>query len=96
MATDPLAVLIADLDRPDKPTIRAAVDKLIERAANSESVRHALERRLTEPDHRNYWPAAYILGHLPDPSAATIGILLDTLNHSEPDIRWAIDRKSVV
>lgn len=89
METDRLAALIADLDHPDKPTIRAAVDQLIEVARESAQVRTALDRRLNEFGHRNYWPVAYILGHLPDPSGAAIRNLLDTLDHREPDIRWA-------
>lgn len=89
METDRLAALIADLDHPDKPTIRAAVDQLIELARESVRVRSALDLRLDGLGHRNYWPVAYILGHLPQPSGAAIRILLDTLDHREPDIRWA-------
>ena len=89
METDRLAALIADLDHPDKPTIRAAVDQLIELARESAQVRTALDLRLNASGHRNYWPVAYILGHLPRPSGAAIRNLLDTLDHREPDIRWA-------
>ena len=90
METDPLTALIVELDHPDKPTIRAAVDQLIGLTRESVQVRAALEQRLTELGHRNYWPVAYVLGHLPQPSGATIRNLLDTLDHREPDIRWAI------
>jgi len=90
MEPDRLVALIADLDHPDKPTLRAAVDELIVRAANSEPVRAILDRRLIEPDHRNYWPVAYILGHLPKPSGIALRTLLETMDHPEPDIRWAI------
>jgi len=89
METDRLAALIADLDHPDKPTLRAAVDQLIGLARESAKVRTALDRRLHESGHRNHWPVAYILGHLPNPSGAAIRNLLDTLDHHEPDIRWA-------
>ncbi len=89
METDRLAALIADLDHLDKPTIRAAVDELIELARESAQVRSALELRLIASGHRNYWPVAYVLGHLPQPSGAAIRNLLDTLDHREPDIRWA-------
>lgn len=91
MTTHPreIADLIAALDHPDKPTIRAAVDKLIALAAHSEELRQALNHRLDEPDHRNYWPAAYVLGHQPQPSGAVIRTLLDALDQREPDIRWA-------
>jgi len=90
METDRLTALIADLDHPDKPTIRTAVDQLIGLARESTQARAALEQRLAELGHRNYWPVAYVLGHLPEPSGATIRNLLDTLDHREPDIRWAI------
>ena len=89
MDTDRLAALIADLDHPDKPTIRNAVDQLIGLARESAQVRGALDRRLDELGHRNYWPVAYILAHLPQPSGAAIRNLLETLDHREPDIRWA-------
>ena len=84
-----IAALIAALDHPDKPTIRAAVDKLIALAETSETVRQALHDRLSEADHRNYWPVAYVLGHQAQPSGVVIRTLLDALDHREPDIRWA-------
>ncbi len=91
MTTEPreIADLIAALDHPDKPTIRAAVDKLIALAETSETLRQALHNRLSEADHRNYWPVAYILGHQAEPSGVVIRTLLDALDHREPDIRWA-------
>jgi HEAT repeat protein len=84
------AALIANLDRHDKQAIRAAVDSLIQQAADSPRLRDTLHRRLTEAGHRDYWPLAYILGNLPKPSSATIAGLLEALNHGDPDIRWAI------
>ena len=83
------ADLIAALDHPDKPTIRAAVDKLIALAESSAALRDILNHRLSEPDHRNYWPVAYVLGHQSQPSGIVIRTLLSALNHREPDIRWA-------
>ena len=84
------ATLIADLDHHDKPTLRAAVDQLIPLAAELPRLREILNQRLVDAGHRNYWPVAYILGHLPQPPAAAIESLLDALGHPEPDIRWAI------
>ncbi|MGH7796669.1 MAG: HEAT repeat domain-containing protein [Candidatus Binatia bacterium] len=84
------AALIADLDHHDKPTLRAAVDKLIALASELPRVREILNHRLAEAGHGNYWPVAYILGHLAQPPAAAIERLLDALDHREPDIRWAI------
>jgi len=84
-----IADLIAALDHPDKPTIRAAVDKLIALAETSAQVRDKLNRRLDEPDHKNYWPVAYVLGHQSHPSGVVVRTLLAALDHREPDIRWA-------
>lgn len=84
-----IASLIAALDHPDKPTIRAAVDALIALAPASTDLQKLLHQRLTEAGHKNYWPVAYILGHLAQPSGITIRILIDALDHREPDIRWA-------
>ncbi len=91
MTPDPgkSADLIEALDNPDKPTIRAAVDKLIVLAETSADLRSRLNRRLIEPDHRNYWPVAYVLGHQKLPSAVVTRTLLTALDHREPDIRWA-------
>ena len=89
METDRLSALIGDLDNPDKPTLRKAVDQLIVVAAEAPQIRATLERRLNETGHRNYWPVAYVLGNLPQPSAAALRTLINTLNHHEPDIRWA-------
>jgi HEAT repeat protein len=85
-----VAELIADLDHPDKPTIRAAVDALISLATASPDIQQTLHQRLIETGHRNYWPAAYILGHFPHPSGTVIQTLIEALDHREPDIRWAI------
>lgn len=84
------AALIAKLDHNDKPTIRAAVDALIPLAAGSPELCGILNRRLAEAGHKQYWPVAYILGNLPQPSRAVIAGLLEALDHREPDIRWAI------
>jgi HEAT repeat protein len=87
---DQTAALIAQLDHNDKPTIRAAVDALIAMATDSPDLRDALNRRLAETGHKQYWPVAYVLANLPQPSRAVITGLLATLDHREPDIRWAI------
>lgn len=82
--------LIADLDHHDKPTIRAAVDGLIRLANEFPELREILDRRLREAGRINDWPIAYVLGHLPQPSADALEVLIEALDHREPDIRWAI------
>jgi HEAT repeat protein len=85
-----IADLIAGLDHLDKPTIRRAVDALIALAPASVDLQNILHQRLTEDGHRNYWPVAYVLGHLSPPSQECISRLIDALDHPEPDIRWAV------
>lgn len=85
-----IAALIADLEHHDKPTIRAAVDALIRLATNSPSLCEKLNQRLSAGGHQNYWPVAYILGNLPQPSRDAQSALLGALDHRDPDIRWAI------
>ena len=85
-----VAALIADRDHRDKPTLRAAVEKLIALAGESAHLRDVLNRRLALAGHKNDWPTAYVLGHLPEPSPAALEILLNALDHGEADIRWAI------
>lgn len=87
---DKIAALIADLARSDKPTIRAAVDKLIEIAADSPELAAELNRLLDDSRGKHPWPAAYILAHLPQPSQRVFDVLLNALDHPDPDIRWAI------
>ena len=89
-AESEIAALIADLDHHDKPTIRAAVDALVPLAGQSADLRALLLERLTQPEKKNYWPVAYILGQLPSPNDTVVRVLLDTLDHQEPDIRWAV------
>jgi HEAT repeat protein len=85
-----IASLITDLEHSDKPRIRLAVDALIALAADSPELKTTLNELINDPRRRNHWPVAYILGHLPQPSGAVVRTLLDSLDHREPDIRWAI------
>jgi len=89
-AADKIAALITDLEQSDKPKIRTAVDALIPLAADSAELRTTLIAALNDPQRKNHWPVAYVLGHLPQPAGAVVRTLLDGLDHREPDIRWAI------
>ena len=80
-AESEIAALIADLDHHDKPKIRAAVDALVPLAGQSADLRALLLERLTQPEKKNYWPVAYILGQLPSPNDTVVRVLLDTLDH---------------
>lgn len=85
-----LAALIERLESRDRTEIRAAVDALIDLASSSTLPKALLEQLLADGNRENRWAVGYVLGHLPQPSAAAIGSLLDGLDRSEPDIRWAI------
>src|SRR4029077_18542548 len=85
-----IAALVTDLEHFDKPKIRAAVDALIPLAAESAALQTTLSDALNNPQLKNHWSVAYILGHLPQPSGAVVRTLLAGLDHREPDIRWAI------
>lgn len=85
-----LAPLLADLEKPDKPTLRKAVDALIGMAAAEARVVTILSELLNEPSRKNRWPIAYILASLPSPPPASITVLIETLDHPDPDIRWAV------
>jgi HEAT repeat protein len=89
-AEDTLTALIERLESRDRPKLRAAVDALINLASSSALAKPVLEQLLTDHSRKNRWAVGYVLGHLPQPSAAAIGSLLDGLDQSEPDIRWAI------
>jgi len=90
MNDDKIAALIADLDQLDKPTIRAAVDKLIKLAVAAPALADELNRLLDDSRGRHQWPAAYILAHLPHPSQRVFAVLLNALDHPDPEIRWAV------
>ncbi len=85
-----LALLLADLEKPDKPTLRKAVDALIGIAAVDARLATTLSALLNDPSRTNRWPVAYILANLPSPPEASIQVLIETLDHQDPDIRWAV------
>lgn len=85
-----VTALIADLERSEKPIVRAAVDALISLAESSAEAQSALHRKMGNPQVKNSWALAYVLAHLPQPPRDVIQRLLDTLDHREADIRWAI------
>ena len=85
-----ISALIAGLENADKRAIRHAVDALIACAADDPKLRAVLHQRLADPSLKNHWPLAYILASLPAPTQTVIKVLAQTLDHRDPDIRWAI------
>jgi HEAT repeat protein len=87
---DKITPLLADLEKSDKPTLRKAVDALIPIAAGDGEIAIVLGKRLSDTGCKNRWPIAYILASLPSPSPFAVQVLIETLDHRDPDIRWAI------
>jgi HEAT repeat protein len=87
---DKVAALIADLEKSDKPTIRKAVDALITFALDDAQLRTTLSALLLDSSRKNRWPLAYILANLFPLDPASVEVLIETLDHSDADIRWAI------
>jgi HEAT repeat protein len=85
-----VAALIAALEHPEKPVIRAATDALVRAAAESPAVISMLDHLLSDNERKNRWAVAYVLAQLPAPSDAVMATLLDGLDHEQADIRWAI------
>ena len=78
------------LERPDKQMLRAAVDGLIAALPDSPQNAGRLQNLLSDSQRKNRWPIAYILAHLPQPPAESFEILLEALDHPDPDVRWAV------
>jgi HEAT repeat protein len=85
-----LATLLADLEKSDKPTLRKAVDALIDIATVDPQIGTILSELLNDSRRKNRWPIAYILASLPSPAESSVPVLIETLNHRDPDIRWAV------
>lgn len=90
MEAKQIAEWLDALDRPDKQMLRAAVDGLIAALPDSPETGKNLHNLLRDSQRKNRWPIAYILAHLPQPPAESLEILLDALDHPDPDVRWAV------
>ena len=82
--------LFRDLDSTDKPTIRAAVDRLIKIAKDQPELPAKLRSLFARPARNHHWPVAYVLGELGAIDNELLDRLVHGLNHPEPDIRWAL------
>ena len=82
--------LFRDLDSTDKPTIRAAVDRLFKIAKDQPELSARLHSLLVRPVRNHDWPIAYVLAELGDIDTTVLDRLICGLDHREPDIRWAI------
>src|SRR5215510_3321171 len=88
---DKIATLLADLEKSHKPILRRAVDALIPTAAEDPQIAATLGELLhNNPRRESRWPIAYVLASLPSPTQSSIWVLSETLDHRDPDIRWAV------
>jgi len=87
---DKIARLLADLEKSDKPTLRRAVDALIPIAAEDPQIAATLRELLNNPSRESRWPIAYVLASLTSPPQTSVRVLSETLDHRDPDIRWAV------
>jgi HEAT repeat protein len=85
-----IATLLADLEKPDKRVLRQAVDALIRIAAEDPQIGKTLGELLTDSNRKNRWPIAYVLGSLSLLPQSGVQVLIETLDHRDPDIRWAV------
>jgi HEAT repeat protein len=85
-----IATLLTDLEKADKPTLRKAVDALIRIAADDPQIGTILSELLDDSSRKNRWPIAYVLASLPSPIQSGVQVLIETLDHRDPDIRWAV------
>ena len=88
-----IEALIQDLESPDKPAVRRAVDALSPLACRIPGLAIRLTDYLRQPQRKNLWAIAYVLAHVPCPCATTLEVLCAALDHGDPDIRWAIALK---
>ncbi len=88
---DRISSLIQSLSHPDKRVIREAADALISLAREIPELVERLDRLLTEAPYEHRWPIAYILAHFSPPSSLALRVLMDTLDHRDPDLRWAME-----
>ncbi len=88
--TEFLETLLDELESSNKRVIRRAVDALIPLTAGSPEVAVRLHHMLDDSRRKNLWSVAYVLAHVPLPSARVLETLCAALDDGDSDIRWAI------
>ena len=86
---DVVRSLLACLGHSTKKIQRGAATVLTRFAPRQPEIIEALTRRLTDPDPRLRWTAAFTLSQLDLPSPAPLPVLIENLGHQESDLRWA-------
>ncbi|MCS6925795.1 MAG: HEAT repeat domain-containing protein, partial [Candidatus Binatia bacterium] len=81
--------LLACLGHTRKAVQREAAAQLVRFARTQPTLVHALRQKLSDPDARVRWTAAFTLSHLDLPEPSPLPVLIENLGHAESDLRWA-------
>ncbi len=87
-----IAGLIACLAHNTKAVQRAAAGQLVRFSPMQPEIINQLGQKLTDPDQRMRWTAAFALSQLPVPTLLALSVLpvlIENLGHEESDLRWA-------
>lgn len=88
--SEKIAALIESLHHTHKKVIRQAAETLISMAPELPGLTERLYRLLDDAPQEKRWPIAYVLAQISPPSPLCLDVLKQTLNHEDPDIRWAV------
>ncbi|HEV8716222.1 MAG TPA: HEAT repeat domain-containing protein [Candidatus Binatia bacterium] len=89
LPTDVLFGLLHCLGHNRKAVQRGAAGQLVRFARTQPEVVTALLGKLTDPDPRVRWTAAFTLSHIDLPEPTPLPVLMENLGHEESDLRWA-------
>ena len=89
LSDDVVHNLLACLGHRTKKIQRGAATVLVRFAPQQPGIIAALTHKLTHPDARLRWTAAFTLSQLELPSPSPLPVLIENLGHQESDLRWA-------
>lgn len=89
LSDDAVRNLLACLGHRTKKIQRGAATVLVRFASQQPDIIAALTHKLTHPNARLRWTAAFTLSQLELPSLSPLPVLIENLGHQESDLRWA-------
>ncbi len=81
--------LLSCLGHSRKNVQRGAAAQLVRFAGTQPEIVQALCTKLTDPDPRVRWTAAFTLSQIDLPDPVPLPVLVENLGHEESDLRWA-------
>lgn len=81
--------LLACLGHARKAVQRGAAAQLVRFARTQPPLVQALLQKLSDPDPRVRWTAAFTLSHIDLPEPSPLPVLIENLGREESDLRWA-------